>query len=99
MCADQVVLELHCQSLALGDDLWWYIFSAGKVGEQEQHRQRIVQISKRIYEGRISLFDDVVEFHAWGEVALKARSIADLITPERFADLFGKCLLVSELVE
>lgn len=99
MCANQVVFELHGQSLTLRDDLGRDFACAWQVCKEEQHAQCIVQVSKRIYESRISFFYDVIQFHLWRKVALEARSVADFIAAKRFADLLCEGFLVAELGE
>jgi len=44
------MLELICQSLAGSDRLLWYVMVGWKVGEEEEHADSIIEISKSIGE-------------------------------------------------
>jgi hypothetical protein len=97
VCPDQEVLELHGKTLTPRDHLRGNVLISGQVGEEEEHAERIVQVSERIDESGVALLDNVVQLELGCEVLLEARGIADIVAAEGFANLLCKGFLIAEL--
>jgi len=69
-----------------------------KACEQEEHGKSVVEITKGIDKGWVSLLDQVVESHA-RRILFQSRGIADFIAAECAPDLLCQSLVLAEFVE
>jgi len=87
------------ESFAFGDCIWWDAIERGKVCEGVQHGEGIVEVTEGVGEGRVPLFDDVVE----GELRLVQRleAFSRAVVPASNVpfELFGEDFVVPEFLE
>lgn len=69
-----------------------------ETGEEEEHGQRIVQISQGVDESGISFFNEMIKSHA-RLVLVQPDRISDFVAPQRPANLLCKGFVVAELSE
>lgn len=79
------MLELEAESLASRNHLSGDGRRRRQVGEEEEHRETIIEVAQGVDKGRIPISNDMIESISWFARLLRPRSV--LFEPTRIADI------------
>lgn len=91
------MLPLVAKTLAVADGSGGEVFVGGEVGEEEEHRQGIIEIAKGVGKGGVALLDEMVQGNFRLVVLLESLRIAVFATTERLLKLLCEGLVFAEL--
>lgn len=99
MRANDKVLPLIAEPLAVADGGGRKIVIRREVGEEEEHRQSIIEIAEGVGERRIPLFHKVVEGYSWLDIFFQTLCISVFAATKRLLEFLCERLVFSELVK